>query len=218
MKTMRWATAALAASVSFETAAAQEWSTEVGGFMILGAGYVDSDQHLAELEVVNDGEVIFGFRLNADNGLTFGAQVEFEANGTDENADEYVGFVSGSFGRLEIGREDGAGDRLLLTPPGCSLSCSGDGDGFLFDYAEDAAGDAINNGAGATRAEAGLFPTRSFQVTRTVTGLAVKTRRLATLTWIAASLHCAPKARACRRPSQLAFSLPTPVSRSARLP
>jgi hypothetical protein len=52
-----------------------------------------------------------------------------------------------------------------------------------------------------------------FQVARTVTGLAVGIWRLTTLTWIAVSLHCAPKARACRRLSQLAFSLPMPVSR-----
>jgi hypothetical protein len=59
--------AALAASVSVSVASAQEWSADVGGFMILGAGYVDSDEHLAELEVVNDAEVIINFRLRADS-------------------------------------------------------------------------------------------------------------------------------------------------------
>jgi predicted porin len=117
-------------------AAAQEWTTNVGGFMTLGAGYVDNDAHLAELELVNNAEVIFNFRLVADNGLTFGAKVEFEANGSSNNADEYVGFVSGSFGRLEIGVEDGAGDRLAGAAAGnTAFTAAADAAGFLFDYA-----------------------------------------------------------------------------------
>jgi outer membrane protein OmpU len=113
--------------------------------MITGIGYVDADAHDAGGEVVNDAEVHVNYRLTADNGLQFGAKVEFEANGTSENADEYVAWVAGNFGRVEIGREDGAGDRLLLSPPGCALSCVSDTDGFLTDYAEDEAGDAMLN-------------------------------------------------------------------------
>ncbi len=142
---MNASAAALAACMAPGPASAQEWSASIGGFMIAGVGYVDAETHDAGGEIVNDAEVHFNYRLTADNGLTFGAKAELEANGRDGNMDEYVAWAQGSFGRIEIGAEDGAGDRLLLTPPGCNLSCAGDGDGFLFDYAEDEAGDVINN-------------------------------------------------------------------------
>jgi hypothetical protein len=124
---------ALAAS----PAAAQEWSVSVGGFMLLGAGYVDSDAHEAEVEIVNDSEVIFNFRLIADNGLTFGAKAELENNGSSNNMDEYVGWVEGSFGRVEIGAEDGAHDRLAGSnlAGGMTFTSAADSGGFLFDYA-----------------------------------------------------------------------------------
>ena len=131
-----------------QIAAAQEWTAAVGGEFISGVGYVDAEAAEAAGEVVADYEVHIVFRLTADNGLTFGAKAELEANGADGNMDEYVASVRGAFGTIEIGAEDGAGDRLLLTPPGCNLSCSGDGDGFLFDYADDVAGDAIDNDGG----------------------------------------------------------------------
>ena len=129
---------------------AQEWSAQVGGEAIIGGGYVDTAPGETEAMVVMDSEIFFDFVLVADNGLTFSAKAELENNGAAGNMDEYAASVSGGFGTIEIGAEDGAGDRLLLTPPGCNLSCSGDGDGFLFDYGEDAAGDAIDNAGGDT--------------------------------------------------------------------
>ena len=145
MTMIRNGVAVAALMMSAAPAGAQAWSARVGGFMIAGVGYVDSEFHESGMTVVNDAEVHFNFRLTADNGLTFGAKFELEGSGVAGNMDEFVATVAGGFGRIEIGAEDGAGDRLLLTPPGCNLSCAGDGDGFLFDYAEGAAGDAINN-------------------------------------------------------------------------
>lgn len=120
-------------------ASAQEWSADIGGFMTAGIGYVDADFHTSEVEIVNNGEVVFNFKLVADNGITFGAKVEFEASGTSENADEYVATIGGSFGSIEIGREDGAGDRLLGAAAGnTAFTAAADETGLLFDYAADA--------------------------------------------------------------------------------
>ncbi len=117
-------------------AVAQEWSVRTGGFMTAGIGYVDADGHAAEVEIVNNGEVIFNFTLVADNGITFNGKVEFEANGQSNNADEYVASAQGSFGRLEIGSEDGVHDRLAGEAPGAAaFTSSADGGGLLFDYA-----------------------------------------------------------------------------------
>jgi len=131
------------------TVSAQEWSAKVGGFMTSGIGYVDSDAHTAEIEIVNNAEVIFNFRLVADNGITFGAKVEFEANGNSENADEYVASISGSFGAIEIGREDGAGDRLLGAAAGATaFTAATDEAGLLFDYAaKESAAVVVTDGA-----------------------------------------------------------------------
>ncbi len=119
-------------------ASAQEVTANIGGFMTSGFGYWDTDEDVADatnFTVINNAEVIFNFRLVADNGITFGAKVEFEASGTSENADEYVGTVQGSFGTIELGREDGAGDRLAGAAAGATaFTAAGDAAGILFDY------------------------------------------------------------------------------------
>jgi hypothetical protein len=123
------------------TVTSNNFNVRVGGFMILGAGYVDSDAHKAEVEIVNDSEVHFIFSLRSDNGLTFGAKAEIENNsGGSRNttSDEYVGWVEGGFGRFEVGAEDGAQDRLAgggKLAGGQTVTSVADGNGFLFDYA-----------------------------------------------------------------------------------
>ncbi len=118
-------------------ASAQEWSARVGGFMTSGIGYVDNDRHDAGAEIVNNAEVIIRYNLVADNGISFGAKVELEASGTDENADEYVATIGGSFGTVEIGREDGAHDRLSGAAAGnTAFTAAADETGLLFDYAD----------------------------------------------------------------------------------
>ena len=136
MKKLLMGASALAIAGFGGAAVAQEWSVRTGGFMTAGIGYVDADGHSAEVEIVNNAEVIFNFTLVADNGITFNGKVEFEASGTSENADEYVASAQGSFGRLEIGREDGVHDRLAGEAAGSTaFTSSADGGGLLFDYA-----------------------------------------------------------------------------------
>jgi len=136
MKKLLMGASALAIAGFGGAAVAQEWSVRTGGFMTAGIGYVDADAHQAEVEVVNNAEVIFNFTLVADNGITFNTKVEFEANGSSNNADEYVASAQGSFGRIEIGSEDGVHDRLAGEAPGsAAFTSSADGGGLLFDYA-----------------------------------------------------------------------------------
>jgi hypothetical protein len=130
-------------------AAAQEWSASTSGFMTIGVGIVESDAFEADGEIVNNSEVNFNFRLVADNGLTFSVKGELENNGAENNMDEYVGRVSGSFGTIEIGAEDGATDRLHGGPAGeTSFTAIGDGTGLLCDWAADNAGCEIDTDAG----------------------------------------------------------------------
>jgi predicted porin len=131
------ATSALAQGAPATTISTSNFNARIGGFMTAGIGYVDTDAHDAEVEIVNDAEVIFTFSLAADNGITFGAKVEFEANGTSENADEYVAHAEGAFGRIEIGREDGASDRIGRVAGETSFTGAATETGLLFDYASD---------------------------------------------------------------------------------
>ena len=140
------------------SASAQEWSMRVGGFFTSGIGYVDADgmpnaagDHDAQVEIVANSEITFNARLTADNGLTFGIKGELENNGAGGNMDEYVAFVSGSFGRIEIGAEDGAADRLHGAPAGATaFTAIADGTGLLCDYATAQSGCAIDTDADET--------------------------------------------------------------------
>ncbi|HEX6141284.1 MAG TPA: porin [Geminicoccaceae bacterium] len=54
----------------------------------------------------------------SDSGVEYGGKVEFEvfsgSGASDTTADEAVVFMSGGFGRLELGREDGAEDVMFV--------------------------------------------------------------------------------------------------------
>lgn len=144
------ASAALALLASAAAVPAQEWNARLGGFFKGGVGYVDVGQDGNDLGLVREAEVHFRFQMAADNGLVFGSYFELAAEDEKGGADfdEANLFVSGSFGRVEVGEQDGAGDQLTLTPPGCGISCPAEQDGFLFDwYAGEANLGLVNDGA-----------------------------------------------------------------------
>ena len=64
---------------------------------------------------VNDPEIRFAASGVADNGLNYGFKVELNANTSDTTiADEVVAQFGGTWGRLELGDEDGAEDTMQL--------------------------------------------------------------------------------------------------------
>lgn len=113
-----------------DKAAAAEVVTSTLGLEISGSlefqyGYIDVDRDeaalgldAAENELRTDTELEFTFRGRADNGLTYGANLELEADpGSTGNADEVYGFVVGTFGQVEFGSEDGAADKEFFFAP-----------------------------------------------------------------------------------------------------
>ncbi len=150
MSNSKWAAlgvALLASTALTGAASAAEWSASIGGSGKVGIGYVDGQdadflvgEEAADagqidsdsVSLVNDSQIVFDFKLVADNGITFGYRFDLDTG--VNNLDEHNAYVSGSFGKFELGTEDGASDKLNITPPGCSFSCPGDGGGFLFDY------------------------------------------------------------------------------------
>lgn len=122
-----------------QVVSSSRFNTSITGFMNLGLSYVDSAESGADdgnrFIISNNAEVHFVFGLTADNGLSFGARVEYEANGSSAYVDEYVGWVQGPFGRVEVGAEDGAADILGRGLPGGTFSAAANDDGVLFDLA-----------------------------------------------------------------------------------
>lgn len=131
MKKILLGTSAVALAFAITPAQSAEWEMTVGGFFTGGVGLA-SDEVQTDQPVVltTDAEVTFRPRLTLDNGLQFGADFELEAqNGADGNTnlDEASMFVSGSFGKVEIGAQDGAGDKFGGGLPCPTFTCSDDG-------------------------------------------------------------------------------------------
>jgi outer membrane protein OmpU len=65
----------------------------------------------------DDAEIVFKASTTADNGLEYGAKIEyeFEANdGGGEGADEAMIWLEGDWGLLQLGTEDGADDAMKV--------------------------------------------------------------------------------------------------------
>ncbi len=123
MRNALFATASLA-FVSSPAMAADMLSVGVGGYMEQWFGYADRDDGAkGGFKNDSDAELYFTGSLESDMGLTFGVDVQLEANngpkeythpatgannlGTGStNIDESFAWVSGDFGRLEIGARD----------------------------------------------------------------------------------------------------------------
>ncbi len=150
MKKSLLATTALAAlgavAVSAPAVAQEKISISVGGYMEQWFGYADSDADNLDNGVngvneadgftqISDGEIHFKGETTLDNGLTFGVNVQLEAETTGDTIDEQFAYVEGSFGRILIGDENSA--PYLMVPGIMSNGLgidSGDGDNYITGY------------------------------------------------------------------------------------
>lgn len=94
----------------------------IGGSLDFQVGIGDDDLPSNDADKINnrghdfvtDTELHFNFQGMTDNGITFGARLELEADeGSDNNADEGNIYMFGDFGRIELGDEDGAEDKMI---------------------------------------------------------------------------------------------------------
>ncbi len=118
MKKHLLATSALVAAgaLAVHSASAQTKPIEltVGGYMEQWVGYANSDtqfttqDNVSDVDVQADGEIHFDGSTTLDNGLTFGVNVQLEAETTADQIDEAYLFVRGQFGELLLGSENGA--------------------------------------------------------------------------------------------------------------
>ncbi len=101
-----------------EPVASKDKSREESGFSVGLEGFFTgyalySDQDAADVDnfgLKRDAEIHIQPRLVADNGLTFGVQVEVELENdeAENDIDESFLFIQGNFGQFRFGAEDGA--------------------------------------------------------------------------------------------------------------
>lgn len=110
---------ALAAAVP----AHAEMEVRVGGYVGFQAGFVDNDTaNNSERDFQSESEVHVTASGAADNGLKYGAYVELQTSTSDTvNTDEANLFLEGSWGRVELGDQDGAGSVLAVQAPDAGI-------------------------------------------------------------------------------------------------
>lgn len=100
-------------------AAAAEMTVGVGGYIAFQAGFFDDDRDDgSNRDLRNETEIHVRADGRADNGLQYGARVELQATTDDGlDTDESLLYVAGTWGRVELGDEDGAADSLTVFAP-----------------------------------------------------------------------------------------------------
>ena len=133
-------TALVGASLLFAGAArAQDGGLEVilGGFSEFGLtaatdDTLDGSSRNHNYAFFNDHELIVRVNGVTDGGINYGSKVEIEVGGEpggDISIDEVGLFFSGNFGRVELGRDDGAEDLMFVGAEDAQAGTGGlDGD------------------------------------------------------------------------------------------
>jgi predicted porin len=119
MKKSLLATTALAAlgAVVVASPASAKFDVTVKGYMEQWFGYSDNSNTAQPnsdvFDQFSDNEFFIGFSQTLDNGLKVGGEIQVEGHqAAGEPIDEQYLYVSGSFGRLELGTDNGAGYRM----------------------------------------------------------------------------------------------------------
>jgi outer membrane protein OmpU len=124
-------TALVSAGLLMSGGAQAQETTQVGGIEVVLGGYTEWGVEGATEDTLNnndnnrnylffmDNEVFVNAYGVTERGLQYGSEIELEAgssegNDSDATVDEVTLFFSGNFGRVELGREDGAEDVMSI--------------------------------------------------------------------------------------------------------
>ena len=142
MKKILVASSALVA-VGFAGAAqaSEPISLSVGGYMEQCVGAASEENRFeAKNKIQSDTEIHFSGSTTLDNGIEVGASIELEGNNSNvrnsaddgssgaTNIDESWMYVSGGFGEVRLGAEDGAAADMGITAPSVGPVGANDGD------------------------------------------------------------------------------------------
>lgn len=128
------------AGMAFAPAAAQaQLSIDLSGFYRGYAVYADNDEtttaassdDLRQFDLTHDAEIHFTGETTLDNGLTVGFHAEHDLGGSYSSTedrtktDEVYVYFQGSWGRVNVGQEDGAGYLLQVAAPSADSNVDG---------------------------------------------------------------------------------------------
>ena len=137
MKKLFLATTALAGFATIASPAlADGLELDLEGFYRGYALFTDNDEPtgadgLREVDVRHDAEIHFTGETTLDNGLTVGvhAEVELASPQSDDDQTEFVdevyAYFSGSWGRFNVGQEDGIAYLLQVAAPSADSNIDG---------------------------------------------------------------------------------------------
>jgi outer membrane protein OmpU len=141
MKKLLLATTAAAALTLGASAARAEINLDLGGFFKGYAGYASNDTSNArKFDIKRKSQVFFTGETTLDNGLTVGYHGELSQDNADPYSDQtgntgmeesYL-YMSGNWGRLNLGRENGAAYLLQVAAPSADANIDGQDIAFSF--------------------------------------------------------------------------------------
>jgi predicted porin len=131
MKKTLLASAAIAGLVLASAPAQAQMELTIGGHSKNYIGFSDQDDNATsetrDFDMQRETELHFNGESTLDNGLTFGFQVEVEADAEDDSntiEESYI-YMSGTWGRVNLGSEDGAAYLLQVAAPSADSNIDG---------------------------------------------------------------------------------------------
>lgn len=124
------AASAIGAMTAGPASAEEKITLSLGGYMEQWFGYTDQDiaGDFSGFQALDDSEVWFRGKTTLDNGLTFGVNIQLEGNtNAGDQIDESFLFITGDFGRIQIGSENSAQYQMQYSAPDVGIGAnSGD--------------------------------------------------------------------------------------------
>ncbi len=123
--------AAIAGLLLASAPAQAQMELTIGGHSKNYIGWLDQDEaagnDVNEFDMIRETELHFNGESTLDNGLTFGFQVEAEVDGGDDanTIEESYIYMSGAWGRVNLGSEDGAAYLLQVSAPSADSNIDG---------------------------------------------------------------------------------------------
>ena len=113
-------------------------SVTLGGELRFNVGFADQDVSAGRGRgyafSVDESEIKIGAKNTADNGLEYGISIELNAAASDNSAaDEAYAFIESDWGRIEMGDQDDASDRMAVHAYNILVGRAG-ADGDATDY------------------------------------------------------------------------------------
>ncbi len=133
MKKLLLGSAAIAGLLLASAPAQAQMELTIGGHSKNYIGWLDQDEtagtaNVKAVDIVRETELHVNGESTLDNGLTFGFQVELEVDGGDhlgKFVEESYIYMSGTWGRVNLGSEDGASYLLQVSAPSADSNIDG---------------------------------------------------------------------------------------------